>query len=1247
MTNWTEEQKQAIEKRNSNILVSASAGSGKTAVLVERIIQKVVNEYLDIDKILVVTFTNAAAQELKEKILNAIYKALETEKDSKKRNHLKNQLIYINRASITTIDAFCFKLVKENFNELEIDPNIRICEESQSILIKTRILEELLEKEYESAPESKDVFGLYNILELFNGKDEDLLSNILKIYNYIQAFPHPFEWLKEQIDKYNIDESSDLINTDFGKDIFDEILEELKLCILKCEEIENKIMSQEEFVKHFELIDEDLSQIKKCVIQEDNSWDKLYENINNIVFSAFPRNKVSNVELKDEIKEIRDKEVKAIVEKCKKKIYAKSSEILEDNRIAYQYMSYLYNFLLSFDSAFKKEKKELSIAEFNDIMHYALDLVLDKDGNTTEIADNLRERFKEIYTDEYQDTSFVQEALLQAISRDNNRFMVGDIKQSIYGFRQARPDIFNKKYIEYKRNDECSEEDKEAKIILAQNFRSREEVIDSINYIFEKIMSMKNGECNYTNDETLKCGNKSYVNSEDISFKTEINIINLKEQESIPLIGDETEDDEYEIDENLSDVQIEAKCVAYKIQDIVKNAKVMGKDGALRKATYKDIVILIRSVKNKAQIYEDILKEQNIPVFADTSSSIFEGDETKLILSFLRILDNPYQDIYLISIMYSIIGNFTLDDIARIRLYNSQDYVYNTLLKILEDEEFKDNYADIYEKVQSFVELVEKYTRYSKIYNISDLLIRLYKDTNIYYQFALEESGASKKANLDYLIELANTFVSQIGNTLNSYIRYVDNLKDKQDGSSSAKIIGENEDVVRIMTIHKSKGLEFPIVMLADTTKKYNLNDVYKEKVQMHHKYGIGIDIVNQDYGITYPSVIKQAIKSAIEKDLKSEEIRLLYVALTRAKEKLYIFSTTKDFEKEYDMQSINVKDGKFNEAMIASNTSYYKNLLPVIKWYKEYEAENKVFNVVKIDVKSDTTEENLKEMLGAKEQEEKRYSVSDIIAKIKENEEFKVDEKKLELIRNNIENEYKYLEDSQTLSRISVSALKSVKSEEDTNNEEQDSLVINEIEEKDEQYLDDEIDEELVKEAEKNRLSKKFKLPKTIKNESEYTAVRKGILIHFILQNLDFTIEDKRTLKKFIDNLVDINTISKEDRKYISVNRIYNFLMSNIGKELKDAKKTFREYEFILDDERISRSLILGVIDLFYVTNEGKVVLVDFKTDKLENEEDFIKRYKKQLDIYKEAINELTDYNVDEVYIYSFNLNKPIKLED
>ena len=1237
MTNWTDEQKQAIDKRNSNILVSASAGSGKTAVLVERIIQKVVNEYLDIDKILVVTFTNAAAQELKEKILNAIYKALETETDGSKKNHLKNQLIYINRASITTIDAFCFKLVKENFNELEVDPNIRICEEAQSILIKTRILEELLEKEYEEFSDKKDVFGLYNILELFNGKDEDLLSNILKIYNYIQAFPRPFDWLYAQIQKYNIQEDTDLINTDFGRDIYDEIIEELNFCILKYEEIENRIISQEEFNKHYLIFEEDIAQIKKCVLQEDNNWDKLYENINNIKFGTFPKNKVTNTELKDEIKEIRDKEIKPIIEKCKKKIYASSKEILQDNRIGYKYMSYLYNFLVSFDTAFKEEKKALSIAEFNDIMHYALDLVLDENSNLTSIALELKQRYKEIYTDEYQDTSYVQEALLQAISKEDNRFMVGDIKQSIYGFRQARPDIFNQKYLEYKKNNECSDEDKNVKIILAQNFRSRHEVIDSVNYIFEKIMSMKNGECNYTDEETLKCGNKSYIENPDTySFKTEIDIINLKEQEKLPLITDNTEyDEDYEIDENLTNIQIEAKCVAYKIKEIIGKASVMSKEGTLRPATYKDIVILIRSVAQRAEIYEEALKKENIPVFSDTSSSIFEGDETKLILSVLCILDNPYQDIYLISIMYSIIGNFSLDDIARIRLYNSKNYVYDTLLNIIEDETFKSQYSDIYAKVEKFVKLIEEYTRYSKIFNISDLLIRLYKDTNIYYQFALEENGQSKKANLDYLIELANNFVSQIGNTLNSYIRYVDNLKDKQDGTGSAKVIGENENVVRIMTIHKSKGLEFPIVILANASKNYNMKDIYSQKVQMHHQYGIGIDIVNQDYGVTYPSVIKQAIKSIKEKELKSEELRLLYVALTRAKEKLYIFATTNDYDKELDNQSVNMKNGKFNETMISSNLSYYKNILPVIKWYKNYEEDNKVFNIVKLDVKSDTTDETLKELLGAKDEEKEKLSVSDIIENIKSDTDIKLNEEKLKSIKANLEREYKYKENAQTLSRISVSALKMIKAEDE------EEIVQNEIKEVDEKYIDEENEKE---ELEK---SSKYNLPKSISNELKYTAVRKGILIHFILQNLDFSIENKKELFSFIDKLVENNTISKEDRKYISVNRIYNFLNSNIGKDLKNAKNIYREYEFILEDTNISNSLILGVIDLFYETEDGKVVLVDFKTDKLDNEEEFVKRYKKQLDIYKQAINELTQYKVENTYIYSFNLNKSILLEE
>ena len=1219
VNNWTEDQLKAIEKRDSNILVSASAGSGKTAVLVERIIEKILNDYLDVDKILVVTFTNAAAQELKEKILNAIYKALENEKDPKKINHLKNQLIYINRASITTIDAFCFKLVRENFNILNIDPNIRICEESQSVLIKTRVLEDLLEEEYESYVDEKNVFGLYNILELFSGKDEELLDNILRIYNYIQSFPYPFKWLKEQIEKYNIAENIDLYDTDFGRDIYEDIVSEIELCIEKYDDYLNKISGIEEFNKCYTILDNDIQILKSAIAISNKSWDKLYENISNINFPKFVIGKVSDEELKNEISEFRKKEVKSVIDKIKKKIYAKSNEILEDNKIAYKYIKYLYEFLVRYDNNYREEKKNLGVAEFNDIMHYALELLVDEEDNITDIALGLKDRYKEIYTDEYQDTSYVQERILDAISKDNNRFMVGDIKQSIYGFRQARPDIFNDKYISY--SSKADEESSNCKIILSKNFRSREEVIDSINYIFEKIMSMKNGQCDYTQNERLICGNTGYISSDDTSYKTQINIINLKDKE----VGlfEENDDDEVQIDEDLSNIQIEAKCIAYKIKEIIRKDKVMDKDGMLRSVKYKDIVVLLRGIKNKAEIIEEELKRNNIPVFCDTSSSIFEGDEVKLVLSFLKIIDNPYQDIYMISIMFSIIGNFTLDEITKIRLYDSTSYVYDTLNSILNDEEYVKQEGKIVEKIKRFLSIIKEYTIYSKKYSISELLIRLYKDTNIYYQFALEDDAESKKANLNYLIELASTFYSNIGNTLNAYIKYIDNLKDKQDTSTtSAKIIGENEDVVRLMTIHKSKGLEFPIVILADTSKGYNFSESRKQRVVFHHKYGIGIDVVNQDLGVTYPSLIKQAIRSVIEKETKSEELRLLYVALTRAKEKLYIFATTKDYDKEYSMQTIKLKNGKFNETLIASNTSYYKNLLPVIKYYNEFEADKKEFDIQRIEIKSNTTDEELRNLFNIKEAEEDSKSINDILITAFNKE--KVDKELLKSIKENLESEYRYYEDAHTPSRVSVSELKQSKIDEE-------DVHITSL-------FNDE-----------NRDNDEYKMPLCLlEKEEKYTPVRKGLLIHFILQNLEFkSLNTKSDIKNYIDKLKFENVISEQDSKYISITKIYNFLNSKIGKELKDAKKIFREYEFILKNEKISNSLIQGIIDLFYITEDNKAILVDFKTDKLDNEQDFIDRYKIQLKIYKDAINTLTDYNIYKTYIYSFNLNKEIELKE
>lgn len=1214
-TKWTKEQLQAIERRNSNILVSASAGSGKTAVLVERIIEKVLNEYLDIDKILVVTFTNAAAGELKEKILNAIYKELGTQTDTKKINHLRNQINSINKANIMTIDAFCLKLVRENFELLDIDPNIKICEDSQAALMRADVLEELLEEKY-SSYDNKEEFGLYNVLELFDGKEEDFLDSILKIYNYIQSFPFPFDWLEEQIKKYNIEDSTDLYNIDFSKDIINDVIADVELYIAKYDYYMNKIAGLEDFTKCYLLLDSD-SQKLKAVITNIDSWDELYNRVNNISLDRFNIGKVADEELKEEIKEFRNKEVKGLIDRTKKKIYAKSDEIIKDNKIAYRYMEYLYNFLVEFSNRYDEEKKKAQVAEFNDIMHYALNLLMDKEYKLSDVAKELKNKYVEIYTDEYQDTSFVQEKILDAISSGNNRFMVGDIKQSIYAFRQARPDIFTDKYTRYC-NIDNSKENEDTKILLSKNFRSRKEVINSINYIFEKIMSMRNGQCLYNDEEALKHGNESFLLDENQDYKTEINIIDLSDEKVDNLTG---ESNAQEIDEDLKNTEIEARCVAYKIKQIMENVKVMDKN-TLRRVKYKDIVILLRSMKNKSEIYENALKENGIPTFCDISSSIFDGDEVKLIMSFLRIIDNPYQDVYMSSVMFSIIGNFTLDEITKIRLYDSSSYIYDTLNNVINDEEFKKNEEVIYAKIEKFLTLINKFSMYAKIYTIPELLIMLYKDTNIYYQFSLVENAKSKKANLDYLIELAANVYLPTGNTLSAYIKYVDNLKDKQDSSSaSAKIIGENEDVVRIMTIHKSKGLEFPIVILADTAKAYNLLDT-RQKIVFHHDFGVGIDIVRQDLSITYPSIIKQVVKNVIEKETKSEEMRLLYVALTRAKEKLYIFSTVRDYDRDYEKQMITMSNGKFNEAMIGSSSSYYKSILPVIKYYNEVEENKNIFNIKVSPIKSNTTDDELKKIFLSNDEDKKAKSIDDLVKEIEKDEKYKIDKKILSSLKKKFEEKYKFYDDANSLSRVSVSSLKKEMLEEE-------NIIPNIIEEdKDKSY--------------------KFKAPSSISNDEGYTAVRKGILIHFILQNLDFSIvSTKPEIKKYIDNLVEKNTINENDKKYISITKIYNFLNSIIGKEVKNAKKIYKEYEFILEDKKFSNSLIQGVIDLFYITEDNKVILVDFKTDKLDNDQAFIKRYKIQLDIYKEAIEKLTGYKVDKVYIYSFNLNKEIEIKE
>lgn len=1214
---WTEKQKEAIDKRNSNILVSASAGSGKTAVLVERVINRVIDDNVDINKLLIVTFTNASASELKERLLKRIYEALDKDKSNA---FLKRQIQNINISNIETIHSFCLKLIRSNFDVLEIDPNIKIVDESYSNVLKIKAINNVLEKLYIKAnKDDLEKEKLYKFLELFSSKDDKLTEYILKIYSYINSFSYPFDTLKSNIEKYNQNlDNIDLVKTDFGKEIYDDVISSLNLLLLEGNNKLKLIEAKEDFVKIYEILDSEVTYIKS-ILDNADSWDKLYTMLNNFSFSRMSAYKGEDIDLKEDVLYFRNKILKKEIEDLKKQVYETSSNILNDNKIAYEYVSYMYDIIFEFDKKYSKLKQDAALIDFNDIEHLALKLLVKKDENgnyeLTEIAKQKRSEFEEIYTDEYQDTSMVQETILQAISNSNNRFMVGDVKQSIYKFRQAMPEIFNEKYKNYEVNNADSKGS--VKILLNKNFRSRKQVIDSINKIFEKIMSDKVGNCNYSESEKLEFGATLYEEDKSLDYRAKINVIDLKdEEESNKESNKENNDGDAYLSE-LKNFEIEARMVLEEIKNIVGKFNVYDvKEKKFHKARYKDIVILLRSIKDKGMILENVLKENGIPVFCDVSSSIFESDEIKLVLSLLKVIDNPIQDVYMVSVMYSIIGNFTLDEMLVIKSLANNTCMYNSLYisrDILKDK-LKNTNIEVdnkilLQKIEYFITFLEEYINIKKIYSVSKIILKLYKETNIYNEYLLEKDTAKmKKANLNYLVDIAINYENNFDGSLSTYLKYVESLKDKVDsGSATAKIISENEDVVRIMTIHKSKGLEFPVVMLCDTTRKYNIRDT-SDTIVMESSLGIGVNVVKEDLNITYPSVIKQAIKNKIVKDSKSEELRMLYVALTRAKEKLIIFGTLNDYEKFIQNQKISIENGKVNYKIVEKNSDYFSNILLAISTLNDSE-KNEYFDVNILNKSKVIESIKLKDK---NERDTKNLSLKMNIENFlngKDVDNVKVKELS-SIIENNLDFKYKYLDDVNLQSRVSVSELKRKENNIDV-----------------EEYS--------------------FEIPECINENKIQSGANYGTTMHKMLMYIDYNkISTKEDLQKYIENLISDNVVKKESVTSDMIRKIYKFLNSKIGKELKECKKINKEKEFILVDSKISNSQIQGIIDLYYINQNGNITLVDFKTDNLEEEEMFIQKYNIQLDIYKRALEKLTGISVEKTYIYSFKLGKEIEIK-
>ncbi len=618
-------------------------GSGKTAVLVERIINKIVNEKIDIDKILVVTFTNAAASEMRSRVMEAIYKYLDKNPNDE---HMQKQIILMGKSNICTIHSFCLEVIKNNFYEIDISPNFRIGDQTEIDLLKQEVLEDIFESKYES--ENEEFLRLINTYTNYRG-DEILKELILKIYRFIGSSPFPEEWLNKKIEGFRINDI-DFADSTWGKILIEEFKSELTLCILELKSIKRNLDKYIELDKFSRTICTDIENLEELQTNLD-SWDKLYNIANEIKWETWPRDSKIVIEEKEISKEKRNS-VKKKFNKIRDKILVTDSKaILKDLNAMYPIMKSLGNLVIEFSSKYQEEKKEKNIIDFNDIEHLALKLLVKKEDEKyipTNVANAYKDKFVEILIDEYQDSNLVQEYILNAVSSGHNIFMVGDVKQSIYKFRQARPELFIDKYENYKTKEDISENEN-LKIQLFKNFRSRENILDITNLVFENIMSKKLGDIDYNEQEFLNLGANYEEPEEKVNYagKTELLVVDLKEPE----------DAENEETENISDMMLESKLVAKRIQELINSKyQVFDKKVGYRDVKYKDIVILLRATLNLGPMYEKSLNDLNIPVFSDTGASYLESVEIQTIMSLLKIIDNPMQDIPLVSVLRSQIG---------------------------------------------------------------------------------------------------------------------------------------------------------------------------------------------------------------------------------------------------------------------------------------------------------------------------------------------------------------------------------------------------------------------------------------------------------------------------------------------------------------------------------------------------------------------------------------------------------------
>lgn len=1269
---FTPEQQRVIELHNSNILVSAAAGSGKTAVLVERIIRMICDgeHPADIDRLLIVTFTNAAAAEMRERIAAGITARLETDPGNE---HIQKQSALLHNAQITTIDSFSLFLIRNHFNEIGLDPDFRVADEGEIKLLQKEVLAQLLEDAYAGnfVPEALEQF--HACVEYFcpGGRESVLEQHILNLSRYAGSFPWPEEWLEERKNDYAAGDMEALVRSDYGQYLTERVNRTVEGCLEKLQEVKRLCELPDGPYMYGELTDAEIEQLER--LTDCKNLEEQAAKIPAVTFARLPSKKDDSVDpAKRELAKAIRNSVKDTLSDLSESYFKTPLELaVEQGKACREPLRILLDLVLEFDRRLLAAKQERHLIDFSDMEHYALQILLkwekaEEKGDAgtdhaetkyrivpSDVAMEYRQYFQEILIDEYQDSNLVQEYLLSAISGETeghyNRFMVGDVKQSIYKFRLARPELFLEKYDTYQETGDL------CRIDLAKNFRSRVQVVDAVNDVFSRIMSREIGGIAYDDKAALYPG-ATYPAAEDPAYGSEALLIRKPEkgEREESGIGEQHAEGAGVLVDYDNVRQLEALAIAARIKQLKGSLKVMEKStGELRPVRYSDMVILLRTTSGWDEEFKKILEQQGIPVYITSKTGYFGALEVQELLQFLRVLDNPRQDIPLFGVMQSVFGGFTQEEIAQIRsggeghsrkrmtLYEALKEVAKSGRTVEEGEETSagesaGEEAELSQKADTFLQRIGHYRDRTPFTSIRELLQRILDDYDYLNYVTALPAGSKRRANVEMLLTKASAFEKTSYFGLFHFIRYMEQLEKYDVDYGEADTLDENADVVRIMSIHKSKGLEFPVVFVSGLSKRFNMQDANQSLI-VDMDLGVAVDYVDSVRRIKNKTLRRAVLSAKMKEDNLAEELRVLYVALTRAREKLILTAVLDKADEKWELVQMTGQE-RLTYLDFCEAGSYMDFLLPILP---------KTGIAVKTLRTEDLAAEELGEQLRMGDRREELQRVADGEVLLPGDSE--ENERKLSKLRERFAYQYPHPGLQKLYTKTTVSELK-----------------IAAMAEKDEAAFHTFEEKEVVP-----------YIPGFRREQEKVSGAVRGNAFHRTMELLDFMyvfVEsglfekcpgdyetyrkrlDAERLKNRLEEFLQRETISlrltEEYAKAVSLPKILNFLEQELAYRMWRAQEQgllYREQPFVLgiDAKRLDpdlpegeKVLIQGIIDVFFI-EDGEIVLLDYKTDVIDSLETLWNRYNVQIQYYEEALTKLMQMPVKERILYSFYLEK------